>query len=132
MNSQPALRTGLYNLLTNSAELTALISTRVYYHEALHNATLPYVVFDILNSLEDRDSASKFFPHMCQFTVAGTTLGSVESVMTALTNALDDKESSLTVTGFGIITITKDFQRLPEYIDKVWNQIIQYTITTQK
>jgi hypothetical protein len=48
----------IYNILTNDAPVSAIVSTRVYPIEASENASYPYVVFDITDTepVESKDN----------------------------------------------------------------------------
>ena len=128
-NNQADLRAALHTYLTadSNAFITA-VGNRLFYHQAPGGEDLPYAVFDIFVSNEDRDSASKMYDHEVNILIGANNMTELENVMEKLLARLDDKEGSLTVAGYKVILIYKNFQSQPQLIEEVWQQGVNYSI----
>jgi hypothetical protein len=141
------IRKGLYDRLTAATNtlrtaITQTVATvayyKLYYHIAPQkvagstNLTLPYVTFQVLPIVQGRDSATKWYTAIVQFSVASETLGNCETVMGYLVDRLEDSEAGLSFTGATIIAIERQSQRSPELVEGVWNASVDYQITLQQ
>lgn len=131
-NVQADLRNRIMNYLAvRDNPFKTAVSSRLFYHIAKQGEPLPYSVFDILNTNEERDSASKYTEHLVQFLIGAEDLSTLESITEKLLQEFDDSEELIDMFDYQIITVIKNFQSQPQLIETVWNQIIQYSITIQ-
>ena len=145
-NLQYYIRKGLFDLLlANTALKTAITQTvsatpyyKLYFHEAPQaipgtstDVTLPYIVMDLLPISQMRDTATKLYSFTVQFLCAGATLSDVEGLAGNITTAVEDKETSTTMTSHTVISILRDSQINQGLIDGIWNLVVQYSLIIQ-
>lgn len=85
-----SVETDLYDTLSGAAGVTALVSTRIYPNLAPESATLPYIVYSVVQAdryhtlIGSGDPANYRFQMEC----VGTTYASAKSVSAAVIAAL--------------------------------------------
>lgn len=126
MNS--ALRTGIYTL---GKTVTGLSATNFFHGKAKDSQSGNYCIYFSIDNPHSWDSASKFEVDNVQFTFHGTTLSTLETLVTNFKTVFDFGKASLTVTGYSVISLTRNFIRGPEQFGKVWQIILEYRIETQ-
>lgn len=106
-----SLKNALYSYLSNDAGVSGLVSTRIYPDVAPPAATLPYMVYSFVSSQHERymTGASDFCWRRVQFDVYAQSSAVVESVFTAMRNALEahtgdtgDSPNSIEIMSSGI------------------------------
>jgi hypothetical protein len=109
-----ALQVGIYTRLTGySALTTALGGQRVYDHVPQGQAA-PYVVIGD-DTLTDDDTKSKagwectVTLHVWDYQKAGRK--SVKALLSHIHDALHQQEANITVTGFSLVQIRREFQQ---------------------
>ncbi len=109
-----ALQAGLYTRLTGYAALTtALGGAKVYDHTPQGTAG-PYVVIGE-DTLTDWDTKTKqgweatVTIHVWDFEKAGRK--SVKTILSHIHDALHQQEANITVTGFNLVQIRREFQQ---------------------
>jgi hypothetical protein len=149
-----SLRTGITTRLTGATNTfrTAIAQTyltnthyKLYFHKAALkfpglgagvdvDITFPYCVWDMLPLNFTFDTVNEFPDLRLQFRVSGLEsvgLTAVENIMGYLEDRLKNSESSLSITGYKTIRITK-YPLTPCYtVDNVWNGIIEYKLELQ-
>lgn len=147
-NILTSLRTGITTRLIGTSNtfrtsILQTIATAAYYKFYFHIApqvipgtstaiTLPYCVWDLLPMNNQRNTANKFYDVLMQFRVSSLNLGDCETVMGYLTDRLEDCETSLSITEYYILRITRYPLIVPSQLDNVWNGIVQYKLELQK
>lgn len=129
-----ALQAGIYARLTGFAALAALVSTRVYDFVP-ENAAAPYVVIgdDTATDWDTKSKAGWEFTvtiHCWDFEKAGRK--SVKSILSAVHDALHQQQSTITVTGFTLVQIRREFQQTFQETaveganDRYWHGVARY------
>ena len=146
-NIQYVIRKGFFDKLIPSGTTTlktALKQTvastdyfKFYYGEAPQNVTgttaiaLPYVVMSLLPITQESDTATQWYQTLVQFNVAALDLVTAEDIAGYLCAALEDSESTLSISGYGVISIIRGPQIDMGKIEQVWNIVVQYSLTIQ-
>lgn len=130
-----ALQAGLYARLSGYAALTALIGGNKVYDFVPESAQPPYVVIGD-DTATDWDTKSK---HGWEFTVtvhcwdferAGRK--SVKAILGAIFDALHQQEANVTVTGYALVQIRREFQQTFQETavegasDRFWHGVARY------
>lgn len=141
-----AIRAGIYSKLSSDVGIISAVTqvvgmtSHVKVYSPLAPAevpgtttrvTLPYVVFEILPVLQDRDSASKWYTFSVQVMVGTQTLAAGEDLIGKITTCLEDSESSLSITGYTVLSVMRESQQFVTFSESVWSCSIQYNITIQ-
>jgi hypothetical protein len=134
-----ALQAGIYTRLTGFATLTALVSTRVYDFVP-ESAAAPYVVIgdDTATDWDTKDTQGWEFTvtiHCWDFEKAGRK--SVKTILSAIHDALHQQESNITVSGFNLVQIRREFQQTFQETavegqnDRYWHGVARYRAIVQ-
>jgi hypothetical protein len=113
------------------------VATRVYYGSA-PNLTYPYVIFNEVTSVRDRDSASKFLSVPVDISVFDQTtdghsaIPSCETLTEQIRTVLEDSESTFSLTDHYVISVNYKFTRVLTYDDKVFQYVSEFDFELQK
>jgi len=126
-----AVRTGIYSYFRsdNTAALyTDLSGERLYYSEAVEQATLPYCVFQIYDEIPDETFDLDFEEALVQFSYYGSTADVVDDGAADIKTMFDN--AAITVAGHTVIRMKREFVFHPEKImpDNIWVSIVRYSI----
>ncbi|MCE9566368.1 MAG: DUF3168 domain-containing protein [Planctomycetes bacterium] len=108
-----ALQAGIYSRLTGYSALTTALGGSKVYDFVPENATPPYVVIGDDTAI-DWDTKSKYgweftiTIHVWDFEKAGRK--SVKTLLSHIFDALHQQEASITVSGFTLVQIRREFQ----------------------
>lgn len=108
-----ALQAGIYTRLTGYSALTTALGGRFIYDFVPQDASPPYVVIGD-DTASDWDTKSKngweftVTIHCWDFEKAGRK--SVKTLLGHIHDALHQKEANITVTGFTLVQIRREFQ----------------------
>jgi hypothetical protein len=108
-----ALQAAVYTRLNNYAALTAVIGSNKVFDFVPESATPPYVVIgdDTATDWDTKDTSGWNFTvtiHCWSFEAAGRK--QVKSILSHVFDALHQQEASITVSGFNLIHIRREFQ----------------------
>lgn len=110
----------------NAASWTTL--NKVYYTNATQGTAFPYSVFYLINDAENGSSTGdKFYDVKLQFNVYSASTDNGDSVETIL-NEIENNIKNLSVSGYTIQRIKRDFKVPPIYRDKIWQGVLQFNI----
>ena len=123
-----ALRTGIYTL---GKTVTGLSATNLFYRDAKHTQESSFCVFWGVTNTQFIDSGTQFEIDNVQFDFFGTNLSSLETIVLAF-KTMFDYTSSLTVTGYTVMSVTRSLERPAQKFDKVWQISLEYEIITSK
>ncbi len=113
-----ALQVGLYTRLLGYAALTTALGGPAVYDHVPQNTAAPYVLIGEAMANEDDTKSANGWEftvtiHCWDFLKAGRK--SVNTLMGHIYDALHRQESSITVTGFALLQIYREFsQTIPE------------------
>ena len=127
------VRAGIYNRLNGSTNtFKTSVSSRLYYHLAEQDASLPYAVFDLLPINPSWDSGDDYYECIIQVRVSADTLSECETISGYATDRLKNSLSSLSFTGFEAMYLLPEPQINLGETDQVWNMVIQFRLKIQK
>jgi len=121
------LREAIFHILNT---VTGLVGY-VYYEDAKPGQAYPYAMFFFVDGIGSRDSVSKFEDYYLQINLYHTNGKTLETLVKAVRAALDDKESSFSLTNYFFNRIEWQFTRGLK-VDDISQNIIQYKIELTK
>lgn len=124
-----ALRTGIYTL---GKTVTGLSATNFFFDEAKHTQSGQYCIFFSVDNFYTWDSGAVFETDNIQFNFYGSNLANLETLVTNFQTVFDFGKDSLTVTGYSVISLTRNSISRPVKVDKIWQIILEYRVETQK
>ena len=124
-----ALSAGIYTL---GLTVTGLSSTNFSYLEEKHSKTGNYCVFFGVINPFSWDSAAQFEVDFVQFSFRGTNLSTLETLVNNFKAVFDFAKSSLTVSGYSVISCTRVNTKPATPFGDTYQIILEYRIETQK
>jgi len=125
----------IYTKLTNTAGVTALVSTRIRPSRAAQTDVYPYIIYEKISepSLQSKDGNSGWYKARYQLSMLATSLASVQAIADAVRTALDGAGG--TIAGFTVQRITfvdeRDIFNDNSAIDGVYMLQQDYFLTFQ-
>jgi hypothetical protein len=135
-----ALQAGIYTRLNGFAALTALIGANKVFDFVPERTEPPYVVIgdDTATDWDTKDKEGWEFTltiHCWSFEKAGRK--QVKLILSAIHDALHQQEANITVTGFNLIQIRREFQQTFQEAavegqnDRYWHGAARYRAVIQ-
>lgn len=125
----------IYSLLTASSGVTALVGTKIRPMKAAQSDSYPYVIYESIStpSLQTKDGNSNWYKMRFQLSMLATSLSSVQSIATAVRNALDGQNGTIATYTVQVITFEdeRDIFNDNSAVDGVYMLQQDYFITIQ-
>lgn len=85
------MRKQLYYHLSNDVNIASLVGSRIYSHIAPTDSLLPYIVFRFEGQTSDYEQTGRlaYRKDIVEFTIAGSTISSLESIAQSINDSLD-------------------------------------------
>jgi len=117
----------------NDPTLSSLVSDRVSFMKMEQGKSLPYITFNFVNNVKDRDSEDIWEQTLVEFQLFSDDNSSneINALTEAIVNLFDDV--ILSVTDYTSIKFirTNDFFNIP-FDNEVWDKRIRYEVEFQK
>lgn len=136
-----SLRIGIYNVFLADSDLKTALGgdseRRLYYTKAPQNPQSPYAVFQYVAGDIDLSFDQIFELTTWQFSIfnksdnplSTTTINDVFKKMAA---AYDDAEATMTVSGYSVISVTRNTSNFLPTLDDMQQMVMSYEIMMQK
>jgi hypothetical protein len=125
----------IYSLLTANSGVTALVGTKIRPMKAAQSDSYPYVIYESIStpSLQTKDGNSGWYKMRFQLSMLATSLSSVQSIATAIRNALDGQNGTIATYTVQAITFEdeRDIFNDNSAVDGVYMLQQDYFITIQ-
>jgi hypothetical protein len=136
------MRKQLYYHLANDAGISALVGSRIYPQMAPTESSKPYIVFTFNGQTADYEQSGRipYRKDTIEFTIAGTTIASLEPIAQAINDALDIQSVNIgdplgtqeRVNATTFLTEYDDFDLVDGSEDPVYTITQQYEINYQE
>lgn len=123
----PAVRSGIYALGTTITGLTG----GFWWIEAPQETVKPYAVFSQVADPPERDTTTKFENIYFQINFYAASASALETIVTAGKAKFEDSESTLSISGYNVDRIERQFTR-DQKLDEVFQTTIQYKLELTK
>ena len=141
-----AHKVGITNVFLNDATLLAALggagdgvaNERLYDTKAIQNPTSPYAVFQFIASDTERTFGTIIELGSWQFSVfnqdndSPLDTDSINSVFNKLTDAYDDAEATMAVSGYSVTWVTRGPSFFLPTEDQTQQLVTTYSIRTEK
>jgi hypothetical protein len=125
----------IYSLLTANSGVTNLVGTKIRPMKAAQSDSYPYVIYESIStpSLQTKDGNSNWYKMRFQLSMLATSLSSVQSIATAVRNALDGQNGTIATYTVQVITFEdeRDIFNDNSAVDGVYMLQQDYFITIQ-
>lgn len=129
---QKPLAQAIYTKAKNDSAISAVVGTKVSFSRMEQGTQAPYLVFDFINNIKNRDSSDTWEQTLIEFRLISDKNGSTEinNLIDAVISCFDDV--ILSVSGFTSIKFNRTNDFFNPTFTNGWDKRIRYEVEFQQ